>query len=76
MMKIQVHPGLPPTPFMLPPMAAARSPPNAPAAVAAEKNAAARSPNSVRLYQQLQGRRVSRCYWYGRTREGNGTHER
>ena len=45
MMKIQDHPALPPSPAIFP-MAAASSPPKAPAAVAAEKKNAMRKPVS------------------------------
>lgn len=51
-MKIQAHPGLPPTPFIWE-MARARSPPKAPANVAAEKKMAIRRPHSCRRYQRV-----------------------
>jgi hypothetical protein len=52
MMKIQAQPPLPPTPSMVE-MALARRPPNAPAAVAAEKKIAMRKPHSWRLYHMV-----------------------
>lgn len=48
--KIHAQPGLPPTPPICA-MPAASSPPKEPASAAAEKNTAARMPNSDRLYQ-------------------------
>jgi hypothetical protein len=50
--KIHDHPGRPPTPSssMMP---RASRPPNAPAAVAAEKKMASRRPHSLRLYQSV-----------------------
>lgn len=52
MMKIHDHPVLPAKPAILP-IAAASNPPKAPAAVAAEKNKARRSPHSWRGYQRV-----------------------
>lgn len=50
--KIQAHPFRPPIPFISM-MPRARRPPKAPAAVAAEKNMAIRSPHSWRLYHMV-----------------------
>jgi hypothetical protein len=54
---------------MLPPIAAAMSPPNAPETVAAEKKTAARSPNSLLLYQHLQSSQFQDLR-YAEEREG------
>lgn len=57
--KIHAQPGLPPTPSILA-RAAARSPLNAPAIVAEEKNTPTRVPSSLRRYQLKESVRSRR----------------